>query len=68
MKHKTDYLRFYENEDDAVSAMRRHNRTIKTLRHRASDLRCVVDGPEDNFAVVDINTAIMSDLPYRWAS
>ena len=68
MKHKTNYLRFYDTEKDAIDAMRRHNRTIKTLRHRASDLRCVIEGPEDNFAVVDIDTAIMSDLQYRFAS
>lgn len=64
---KTEYIRFYEKEEDAFFAMRRHNRIIKTLKHRISDIHVMLDGPDDNFAVVDINTAIKMEMPYEWA-
>ena len=30
------------------------------------EIYCVIDGPEDNFAVVDIRTAIELGVNYSW--
>lgn len=65
---KNTHLRFYEKEEDAYSAMRRHNQSLKSLKHRASYIRVMIDGPEDNFAVVDIDTALEMQVPYEWAA
>jgi hypothetical protein len=59
----TEYLRFYPTESDALDAMRSKNDS-----HRDGALFVVTDGPEDNFAVMDLKTAIEMELPYKWES
>ena len=59
------YLREFTDRDDAVAWMTQKNRAC----HRAgntTDLYAVVDGPTDNFAVVDLDTAIDLGLGYEW--
>lgn len=57
-KHRTEplpvYCEFFETEDEAIAACRQLNRCL-----HSKDPACyvVVDGPEDNYAVVDLETA-----------
>lgn len=56
MKRST-YTRFFDSEDDAIARCNLKNRASR----RAGNFRdtyCVVDGPSDDFAVVDLVTAI----------
>jgi hypothetical protein len=51
---ENNWLDFFETEDEAITYCREVNRGLSS-----KDPRCfaVVDGPEDNFAVVDLETA-----------
>jgi len=53
-----DYCEFFATEDEAIAACREVNRGLNS-----KDPACciVVDGPEDNYAVVNLETA--NDLP-----
>ena len=57
-KHHTepmmDYCELFDTEDEAIAACREVNRGLNS-----KDPACclVVDGPEDNYAVVDLETA-----------
>jgi hypothetical protein len=65
MMKATPYMKTYATEAEADARMRTRNRA-----HRNGDgqIFCLVDGPDDNFAVVDLGTAIELGGPYRWAS
>jgi hypothetical protein len=58
MKKRTefmmDYCQFFATEEEAIAACREVNRG-----RSSKDPTCcvVVDGPEDNYAVVDLETA-----------
>ena len=54
----TPFACFYDTKDAAIEQCVRINRTARTWR------TVVVDGPADNWAVVDIDTAIDMDMPY----
>jgi hypothetical protein len=54
-------IRFFAEEDQAREHMRLLNQT------HCKEIFCLVDGPEDNFAVVDLKTAIEMDMPYEWS-
>ena len=64
------YLRAFSDRDTAYTHMRNRNRASTPLdpnapaKHR--DLFCLVDGPEDNWCVVDIMTAIELGNGYEW--
>jgi hypothetical protein len=60
------YMRFFEDKGQARDFMKEKNRACVRAGNR-SDCYCVVDGPEDNFAVVDIDTAIELGGQYEWA-
>lgn len=49
-----DYCEFFETEEEAIATCRAVNRGLNS-----KDPACcvVVDGPEDNYAVVDLETA-----------
>ena len=55
-------IRFFAEEDQAREHMRLLNQT------HCKEIFCLVDGPEDNFAVVDLKTAIEMDMPYEWST
>jgi hypothetical protein len=55
-------MKFFSNEDEARDYMRSLNHS-----HR-QELFCMVDGPEDNFAIVDLETAIGIEMPYEWST
>lgn len=54
MEPLTDYCEFFETQDEAIEHCRLVNRGLTS-----KDPGCcaVVAGPEDNFAVVDLETA-----------
>ena len=49
-----DYCEFFATEEEAIAACREVNRGLNS-----NDPACcvVLDGPEDNYAVVDLETA-----------
>ena len=49
-----DYCEFFRTEDEAIAACREANRG---LTRTDPACRAVVDGPENNYAVVDLETA-----------
>jgi len=55
-------IRLYENRDDAETAMRAFNRT-----NAHAEPRVLIDGPDNNYAVVDLRDAIDGNFLYQWA-
>ena len=49
-----DYCEFFDTEEEAIVACREANRGLNS---KDSACCAVVDGPEDNYAVVDLETA-----------
>jgi hypothetical protein len=60
--NRETYIQFFDNEEVADAFMRMRNRA-----RVSADVVVVVDGPEDNWAVVDLSTAIELGGGYRWA-
>lgn len=56
------YLKAFNEYDQAYDWMVMKNQTS------VRDIFCVVPGPEDNFAVVDLQTAIELELGYVWST
>lgn len=56
MKQAT-YTRFFATQDEAIDRCAMKNRAARKAENK-TDIYCVVDGPEDNYAVVDLGTAI----------
>jgi hypothetical protein len=55
------YLKRFTDADHADAWMRMKNRAA-----RDGIIYCVVDGPEDDYAVVDLTTAIELGALYTW--
>lgn len=53
----TTYCKFFDAENDAFTRCSIKNRAARAANNY-KDIYCVVDGPSDNFAVVDLSTAI----------
>ena len=49
-----DYTAFFPTEDEAIDHCRQVNRACKAV---GFELCAVIDGPDDNYAVVDLETA-----------
>ena len=64
MKTKS-YCKFFQTKDGAMQFMRLQNRAAASAGNRR-DALCVTDGPSDNFAVVDLKTAIELGNGYSW--
>ena len=62
----TRFGHFFENENNAHRAMVRMNRSYIQAGNKV-DVACLVEGPEDNWAVVDIRTAIELGSRYEWS-
>ena len=57
-----DYMKFFNTEKDALRWKDiKNNVNCNKKQHYV-----VIDGPENNFAVVDLRTAIEMDMPYRF--
>jgi hypothetical protein len=59
------YLKTFKSESRAMDVMRLKNRACKAAGNRR-DLFAVIPGPEDNWAVIDIRSAIEIGSGYRW--
>ena len=57
MAKRDTYTVFFDTEDAAETRCAIKNRGAK-LAGNYRDVYCVVDGPDDNYAVVDLTTAI----------
>ena len=57
------FLQLFPTEAEALDVMRRRNRARVGQR---CPVFVVVDGPDDDFAVVDLESAIEMEMPYRW--
>ena len=64
MKTQT-YCKFFQTKDGAMQFMRLQNRAAASAGNRR-DVLCVTDGPSNNFAVVDLKTAIELGNGYSW--
>ena len=58
------YCKFFDTKDGARELMVTKNR----VNREKYAIYCLVDGPEDNFAVVDIHTAIDLGIGYEWST
>jgi hypothetical protein len=65
MKTTNSYLKFFADVDKAYNWMRMKNISCKAANN-FKDLFVMIDGPENNFAVVDLNTAIDMNVSYEW--
>lgn len=57
MTKRETYCRFFAAENDAIARCQLKNRACRRANNYR-DTYAVIDGPEDNFAVVDLMTAI----------
>jgi hypothetical protein len=64
------YIEFFAIRDDAYRHMldRNRSRSAESRQPGAEcfTLYCLIDGPEDNFAVVDLATAVDMGVAYEW--
>ena len=66
MKKQETYIRYFETENKALDICMIKNKACKRAGN-FRDIYAVVDGPDDNFAVVDLSTAIDLGFGYRIA-
>ena len=59
-------IRFFDLFDEAETHMREMNRNFRQSAVHP-DLFVLIDGPEDNYAIVDLMTAIDMGVQYAWA-
>ena len=57
---------FFDDRGEARDWAKQKNRAAYRAGNK-HDCYCVVDGPEDNFAVVDIDMAIELGGQYEWS-
>lgn len=62
---RKSYIRFYDTEIRALMACNDFNQSCRNVGNYA-DCRVMVDGPDGNFAVVDIDTAIEAGFCYKF--
>ena len=61
---KATFIKLFKTENSAMSFMRTVNQARKAAGNR--DLVVFTDGPDNNFAVVDLGTAIELGNGYKW--
>jgi hypothetical protein len=57
MAKRETYCKFFDTEESAFIRCQNRNRAARAANN-FKDIYCLVDGPSDNFAVVDLSTAI----------
>jgi len=62
MKTKQRYLKEISEEKEARDWM-----AMKNQASRDGNIYCLVAGPSDNWAIVDVKTAIELGGPYEWS-
>ena len=60
------YIKFFDDKGLARDFAKGKNQAARRAGNNRS-CYCVVDGPEDNYAVVDIDMAIELGGPYEWS-
>ena len=60
------YCKFYDTEREAADAMKLYNNTLDKGKSGIKHYRVMVDGPDDNYAVVDLDTAIDMGMGYQF--
>lgn len=66
MAKQATFIKFFASHGEAFEYMQLKNKAARSAGNKA-DCYCVIDGPEDNFAVVDLDTAIDHGQPYKWS-
>ena len=66
MKKQNTYIAYFDDENDAIARCYHKNQACKRAGNYR-DIYAVVDGPEDNYAVVDLSTAIDLGFGYKIA-
>ena len=62
---KMSYVKFYKDEIEAKRAMKFYNNSLsKKCFHKY--FRVTIEGPENNYAVVDFRTAYNMQVPYSF--
>ena len=61
MKKQETYIKHFNNENDALDHMAMKNRTNQVKNW----IWAMVDGPDNNFSIVDIRTAIEMGCCYK---
>ena len=61
-----NYIKTFKEELDARSWMEMKNKAARRAKNY-NDTFCFVDGPDDNFCVVDLKTAIELEIAYAWS-
>ena len=62
---RQSYHRMFKSEADAIEACRIRNQSYKAAgNHR--DLVVVIEGPSNDWAVMDATSAIEMEVPYSW--
>lgn len=65
MKTNNKYLKMFKTENNAMHWMRMKNRACR-LAGNFRDMFVVTDGPENDFAVMDLKSAIELGGGYKW--
>ena len=58
-------IKRFEDHDNAYECMIKLNKLSKATGRK--DIHCIVNGPDNDFVVCDLDTAIELELPYEWA-
>lgn len=66
MAKQAIFIKFFASHGEAFEHMRLKNKAARAAGNK-EDCFCVVDGPEDNFAVADLDTAIAHGQSYEWS-
>lgn len=56
------YMKSFTDQEQAYRWMKVKNQTNR----EKGQMYCLMDGPENDFVVCDIKTAIDTGLPYEW--
>ena len=65
-KKQETYTQFFDQEDEALDRCYLKNQACRKAGN-FRDIYAVVDGPDDNYAVVDLSTAIELGSGYKIA-
>jgi hypothetical protein len=52
-----NYIKLFKNQNNAIDRCSLKNRACRSAGNK-KDIFCIVDGPDNDFAVVDLSTAI----------
>lgn len=56
-----NHIRIFKNESDAIEHM-----VIKNRASRNGSLFVIVDHPDDQYAIMDVRSAIENEFAYEW--